>query len=95
MSLGLTRRAGEWWERLAVALMLASPCSLHPGRKGRERRTWRTGACWGDTLRGLPSRSHTDWGATLAGTASHVLFFCRAEMAFPASLDHLALLAPR
>lgn len=34
-------------------------------------------------------------GATPAGTASHFLFFLRAEMAFPAFLDHLALLAPR
>lgn len=57
MSLGLTRRGGGmWWERLAFPLMLASPCSLYPGRKGRERRTWGTGACWGDTGK-EPSRS--------------------------------------
>lgn len=30
-----------------------------------------------------------------AGTTSHCLLFCRAEMAFLASLDRLALLAPR
>lgn len=31
----------------------------------------------------------------LAHTTSHFLFFFRAEMAFLASLDHLAPLAPR
>lgn len=89
MSLGLTRRARAIVRATGLPVELASHCSLYPGRTRRERRPWRTGVCWGRH----PKQSLVE--PVPSGTISHCLLFCRAEMAFLASLDRLVLLAPR
>lgn len=90
MSLGLTRRDGGMvgetgcFTDVGFTLLSAS-------REKGERKENVENRC----VPGRHSEGACLPGATLAGIASCFLFFCRAEMAFPASLDHPALLAPR
>lgn len=60
-----------------LSWMLVSPCSLYPGRKGRERRTRGTGACWGDALKGAFLEP------TLAGKASYFYFLLQGRDGHP------------
>lgn len=89
MSLGLIRRARTIVRATGLPVELASHCSLYPGRTRRERRPWRTGVCWGRLPKAVLAGACTGWHHL------RCLLFCRAEMAFLASLDRLALLAPR
>lgn len=90
MSLGLTRRGGGMVGETGLSTD-AGLSLLFVSREKEERKENAGNRCvLGSTLNGaFPPEP------LLVGTASCFLFFCRAEMAFPASLDHLALLAPR
>lgn len=90
MSLGLTRRGGVIMGETGC-FTDAGLTLLSASREKEERKENVENRC----VLGRRSEGACLPGATQAGTASYFLFFCRAEMAFPASLDHPALLAPR
>lgn len=89
MSLGLTRRGGGMAGERGIAAAVGLTLLCIQGERGEKGERGEQVPCQGGALRQA-------WlEPVLAGPASRFLSFYRAEMAFPASLDHLALLAPR